>query len=186
MFFLLFIMMNAWMTRAQRSRLLPDFVTLQYAGSIGFVSGGAGYQLTDRSLLSFHYGYVPEDKGGELNIVAAKLVFKTWTIRMSEGISFDPLQAGLMMSYHFGSEFRSRWPSHRYPDGYYWWKSSLHAHLVTQTSLTVQIRNGHVRSLTGFVDFNTNELYLISYMKNFHSLSFTDIIKVGYGIRANF
>lgn len=170
---------------SQRSGALPDFATLQYAGSIGYVSGGLGYNLSKRASVSLHYGYVPENRGGKLNIVAAKLLFNTYSLRISDNLLFEPLRAGAMMSYHFGREFGSRWP-HRYPDGYYWWKTSVRAHLVTQTSLTIRLKNKGIHSLTGYIDLNTNELYLISYIQNRHSLSFRDIIKVGYGVRANF
>ena|SRR5687768_17228978 len=187
MMFLLFVVIadvqTAW---SQRPKALPDFVTLQHAGSIGFASVGIGYQISKRSLLSVHYGYVPEIRGGELNIVAAKFLLNTWSLEISDRVQLNPLRFGLMTSYHFGREFRSRWPTHRYPDGYYWWKTSLRAHLLTETSLTVQLRRHAFHSLTGYIELNTNELYLISYFQNHRSLSLADIIKVGYGVRANF
>jgi hypothetical protein len=174
---------TAW---SQRAKALPDFVTLQHAGSIGFASVGLGYQISKRSSASIHYGYVPENRGGELNIVAAKFLLNTWSLRISDRVQLDPLRFGVMMSYHFGKEFRSQWPAHRYPDGYYWWKTSMRAHLVSETSLTIQLRRRDFHSLTGYIELNTNELYLISYVQNYRSLSLADIIKVGYGIRANF
>lgn len=62
----------------------------------------------------------------------------------------------------------------------------MRAHLVTETSLTVQLRGHAFHSLTGYIELNTNELYLISYFQNYRSLNLADIIKVGYGVRANF
>ena len=171
---------------AQRPASLPDFATLQYAGSIGVVSAGAGYHLSEKTSVSVHYGYVPSNRGGELHIIAAKLLFNTWSFRISERLRFDPLRLGAMVSYHLGGEFRSRWPSHRYPDGYYWWKTSMRAHIISETSLTLRLPNSRFHSVTGYAELNTNELYLISYLKNSHSLSLKDIIKVGYGVRLNF
>lgn len=173
----------AW---AQRSKALPDHATFQHAGSIGFVSAGFGYQLSRKTALTIHYGFVPKSRGGELNIVAGKILYNTYSFRISRNLTFDPFRAGLMLSYHFGREFRTRWPSYRYPEGYYWWKTSLRAHLVTQTSLTFQLEGKRVHSVTGYIEFNTNELYFISYLKNRHALSLADIIKAGYGVRINF
>ncbi|RZJ63061.1 MAG: hypothetical protein EOO47_28980, partial [Flavobacterium sp.] len=63
-------------------RLKPDEINLQYAGSIGFVSAGAGYHFfKEKTTLSFHIGYVPESLGGELTIVAIKFEYKPYTIR---------------------------------------------------------------------------------------------------------
>lgn len=59
-------------------------------------------------------------------------------------------------------------------------------HLNTQTSFTYRLKSDRVQSVTGFVDLNVNELYLVSYVKNARSLSITDIVKVGYGVRLNF
>lgn len=185
--FVLFIALLTTSTvSAQQAGLTPDFATSQYAGSIGFISGGVGYDVLKRHQLSLHYGHVPEKLGGPLHIVAANLMFNISSLRISDQVMISPFNAGVMVSYHFGSQFKSRWPSHRYPDGYYWWKTSLRAHLATETSITFNFREQRIRSVTGFVSFNTNELYLISFLKNTRSLSLADIIKVGYGVRVRF
>lgn len=172
---------------AQEKRYVPDFLTAQYAGSIGFLSIGAGYKvLKDNAMLSLQYGYVPERKGGKLNILSAKLLFNTGIVPLSPRTTFEPLSAGIMISYHFGSEFQSRWPGHRYPDGYYWWRTSLKVHVNTQTSFTYKLTSDRFESITGFLDLNVNELYLVSYLQNARSLSLRDIVKVGYGVRLNF
>ena len=177
---------QGYVTVAQEHRFAPDFAVAQYAGSIGFFSVGAGYDVFGKHELSIHYGYVPENRGGRLNILASKLVFNTYSFNLSERVRVHPLNVGAMLSYHFGSQFRSHWPGHRYPDGYYWWKTSLKAHLLTQSSVTVSFRDRHIRSMAVFVELNTNELYLISLVQNRHSLRLADIVKVGCGVRANF
>jgi hypothetical protein len=174
------------MASAQKRKFVPDFAVTQYAGSIGYASLGIGYRTSKRTSFSLHYGYVPQHKGGELNIAAAKFLVNTYTFRISEALQFEPFRFGAMVSYHFGREFRSSWPTQRYPDGYYWWKTSLRAHVVSQTSLTLHLNNARLHSLTAYIDFNTNELYLISYFQNHRALRLADIIKAGYGLRANF
>lgn len=172
---------------AQERGLRPDFVTTQYAGSIGFVSVGAGYNIfKDKARASLQYGYVPHSKGGVLNILSAKMLFRTGTISLSRRTTFEPFAGGVMASYHFGKEFRSRWPGQRYPDGYYWWRTSLKVHLNAQTSLTYKLNSERLESVSVFVDLNVNELYLVSYVPNMRSLSIADIVKIGYGMRLNF
>jgi hypothetical protein len=170
-----------------QNRLVPDFAVVQYAGSIGFFSAGAGYNIMkNKGFASVQYGNVPESRGGELNIVAGKLMFNTFTLKVSDKVKINPLAAGLMASYHFGSAFSSSWPSHRYPDGYYWWKTSLRFHLNTQTSITHEINTKSIKSLTYYIDLNANDLYLASFFQNHKSLKLSEVIKIGYGIRATF
>lgn len=172
---------------AQKDGFVPDFLTMQYAGSIGFLSVGAGYDVfNNHAMLSLQYGYVPVRKGGGLNVLSAKLLFRTGTVGLSQKTTIEPLSAGMMVSYHLGSEFQSRWPGHRYPDGYYWWRTSLKVHLNTQTSITYKLGSDRFESITGFLDLNINELYLVSYFQNAGALSLADIVKVGYGVRLNF
>lgn len=183
---LLIALLTTSSASAQQSGLTPDFGTIQYAGSIGFISAGVGYDIFKRHQLSLYYGHVPERLGGPLHILATKLMFNISSLRISDHVMISPFNAGVMVSYHFGSQFKSRWPSHRYPDGYYWWKTSLRAHLAAETSVTFSFREEKSQSVSGFVAFNTNELYLISFLKNTRSLSLADIIKVGYGVRVRF
>lgn len=90
------------------------------------------------------------------------------------------------MSYHFGDQFYTKLPS-RYPDEYYWWKSALRFHLATQTGLTWNLYEKHrIKSITGYVEFNTNELYLVSYFQNPGSLRLSEVVKAGMGVRMKF
>jgi hypothetical protein len=171
----------------QEKKLKPDFAVVQYGGSIGLVNVGVGYDIfKDNARVSLHYGYVPKSKGGKLNIFAAKFLFHTSTFKLSEKVQFEPLAAGLMVSYHFGSQFKSRWPDYRYPDGYYWWRTSLRAHVNIQSSMNFIIDRKKLKSITCYIDLNTNDLYLVSYVQNHSSLKLSEIIKAGYGIRVNF
>lgn len=166
----------------------PDHLTLQYAGSIGYVSGGAGYNVfRGKARASFHYGHVPNGVGGPLNIVAGKLLFIPRQFSVSPRVLVNPFDAGLMISYHMGSNFSSTWPSHRYPENYYWWKTSIRFHLNAESSVTVRLRDHTIfKSLTGYIEINSNELYLVSLFQNLHSLKPSDVIKLGTGARLHF
>lgn len=183
---LFFIFMAIEDTWGQNKQLLPDFAALQYAGSIGFVSAGCGYSFFNKKVnTSLHYGYVPRTKGGELHILAVKLLYNTASLKLSDKLAFDPFAAGLMVSYHFGSQFTTHWPGH-YPEGYYWWRTSIRPHLNMQSALTQKVNNKLITSVTFYIDLNISELYLVSYLQNYRSLTLRETVKVGYGIRANF
>lgn len=166
----------------------PDFIQIQYAGSIGYVSLGAGYDIfRNKARWSFHYGHIPPSKGGELNIAATKLKFIPKQYSLSEKVSINPFDVGLMVSYHMGSDFRSRWPDHRYPENYYWWQTSFRFHLTIESSATFQLRKHTVfKELTTFVELNSNELYLVSLFQNLDSIRAWDVFMIGAGARLHF
>lgn len=162
----------------------PDYYALQFAGSIGTGSVGVGYNVfKEKTRLSLHYGFVPVAAGGELNIIALKWLYKPWQITSTPRLSWQLLDVGAMVSYHFGEAFHTRWPSHRYPRGYYWWRPSLRYHLMIENSATWQLERGPFSTITGYVEANSNELYLVSYMLNTKELSPLQIFKLGVGIR---
>ncbi|WP_342089008.1 hypothetical protein [Dyadobacter sp. OTU695] len=167
--------------------LLPDHFGIQYAGSIGWVSVGAGYDLfRSRIRIGLQYGYVPEDLGGELHILSASVYYQPLKIKVSRTVAIHPLDIGIKAAYHFGDQFYLNWPE-RFPRGYYWWKSALRLHLATESSVTFELKNtGAVKTVTGYIDLNTNDLYLVSYILNPTVLTITDIVKIGGGIRIRF
>ncbi len=170
---------------AQRADgLLPDYYSLQFAGSIGTGSVGVGYNVfKEKTRLSLHYGFVPVAAGGELNIIALKWLYKPWKIQTTPRLSWNLLDVGAMVSYHFGEAFHTRWPSHRYPRGYYWWRPSLRYHLLIENSVTWKLKRGAFEDISGYVEANSNELYLVSYALNTEGLSPAQVFKLGVGIR---
>lgn len=188
-FFFLIVSMAVFVSaQAQKHGAIPDFGVVQYAGSIGYFSVGAGYDIfKDKGRMSLHYGYTPPAKGGPLNIIATKFFYEPFIINITDKVVLQPADIGLMISYHAGNNFSTSWPSHRYPEGYYWWKTSLRLHLALESSFTLIFDDkSFFKKFTGYAEFNTNELYVVSYVTNSHALSFADIIKIGIGARLNF
>jgi hypothetical protein len=174
---------------SQRSNwAVPDFATVQYAGSIGYFSAGAGYNVfKSKARFSTHFGFVPENRGGQLNIVSLKFFYKPTTLTIWNRVRLNPIDVGVMGSYHYGDKFETRWPEGVHPKGYYWWHPALRAHLGMESSVTYEFRKGHsLTSATGYIEFNTNELYFISFIQNIKTVSFWDIVKIGTGIRVHF
>jgi hypothetical protein len=175
--------------RAQGKKgIRPDFLQVQYAGSIGYLSVGAGYNvIRDKALTSLQFGHVPHYAGGPLNIFSGRFLFVPHTYRLSDRVTLSPYNTGLTLSYHFGSNFRTTWPDHRYPARYYWWQTSFRLHLNLQPAITVRLSDHTIfKSMSAYVDLNSNELYAVSFGKNPHAISFWDILMLGAGIRLNY
>lgn len=166
----------------------PDHLIVQYAGSIGYFSGGVGYNVfKGKARASLHYGHVPKAVGGPLNIFATKLLFVPRRYQVSERVVINPFDAGLMISYHLGETFMSRWPEHQYPENYYWWMTSFRFHLNLESSVTLKVREHTAfKAITGYVELNANELYLVSLFQNRRSLSVFDVVMLGAGARFHF
>lgn len=187
-FFVALLSLLSMPTFAQeRPAALPDYATLQYAGSIGWLSLGVEYDtFRERGRWGIKYGYVPKSMGGELHIVSASLFYEPLKVRLSERFTINPVDAGMTLTYHFGDNFHSRWPS-RYPDGYYWWTTTFLLHLAAQPSITWTPKNdAPFKALTGYVEFNTNDLYLVSFIQNPKSLRWNEVVKMGLGLRVRF
>ncbi len=172
----------------EKQPIVPDFATLQFAGSIGVGSVGFGYEVFGNNVrFSLHYGRVPVRRGGNIHVFAAKMAYVPLIITASSRAVIHPLDIGLMASWHEGDGIKSRWPEYQYPRGYYWWHPSLRFHLLTETSIRYDLPGEQVvKSVTGYVELNANDLYIISFAQNAGSVRLTDIVKTGIGIRIGF
>jgi hypothetical protein len=168
--------------------LMPDKAIVQYAGSIGYMSVGLGYDLfKERAELSFHYGYVPQIKGGELHIGALKFEYKPFKLKISDGLIFRPVNPVVFGSYTFGSKFGLRFNPDQYPKGYYFWSPALRGHLGATSELEILAnKTSSIRSITLFTEANTNDLYMVSWYENRTTTPITKIFNLGFGLKLGF
>ncbi len=166
----------------------PDEAQLQYAGSIGFVSVGAGYHFfKERTTLSAHYGFVPQSLGGDLSIVALKFQYRPWSIRLGEQIELLPLNPVFFPSYTLGENFDFKFEGSTYRKGYYFWSSALRLHLGASAEIRIkQPSTSSIKAYGIYTEWNTNDLYAISWFQNRTSTPFYKMFKVGYGLKAYF
>ncbi len=168
-------------------KMVPDFVQIQYAGSNGWMGVGAGYELFNRHLRThLQYGFVPPDKGGRLHLFSGAIFYQPVRIKAATRLQVSPLDIGFKGSYQLGNDYFFNLPS-RYPPNYYWWKPAFRLHLATESALTYKLpRNSGIRSLSTYLQFNTNDLYLVSYVLNAGSLRIGEVVKAGIGLRVGF
>lgn len=171
---------------------VPSSAILQHAGSIGFFSVGTGYKLNNsgNSTLDIAYGYVPAKYGGDLNIVTAKFTYRPYGFKIKDWGTLYPTNPGVFLTYHAGGDFDSKWDDDEYPDGYYWWSTAFRPHISLSTEFKLDAKkllpNLGVKAISLYSEFNTNELYAISYFQNPRDLDITGIFKLGIGARIEF
>ncbi|WP_242695870.1 hypothetical protein [Desertivirga brevis] len=171
--------------------LVPDGVVAHYGGSIGFGSAGISYDLfkNQRGNLDFTFGYVPESKGGPLRILTGKFSYKPVKIGLKDIGTLYPVNPGTFISYTPGEQFE-KWSKTQYPKGYYWWSKSTRIHLSLSTEAKFNgekvLHKAGIKAIGVYSELNTNDLYAVSWFKNKDSMSFLEIVRVGYGVRVYF
>jgi hypothetical protein len=172
------------------SWLTPPAVVSQYAGSTGFGSVGAGYDLfAGNGSLDLLYGYVPPSKGGSIHIGTIKFAYRPVHLPIGRFIDLRPVNPGLFITYHFGKEYNLTWDNDYYPKGYYWWSPAARIHLSLSSEVLFKYRRGvsaDKKRAAIYTEFNTNDLYAVSWWLNKKTISFLDIVKMGIGVRIYF
>jgi hypothetical protein len=163
----------------------PDHVALQFAGNIGLLAAGPGYSFArDRVDAELLYGFVPgfESKTG-IHIITAKFSCRPWKIMLKNDYLLEPLKLGTGVSYSVGPQFHSTWPG-RYPDGYYWWTTSVRFTPFIGPTLSRKVGNGHtlIKRVQVYGELGTNDLALVSFINN-KKLTFTEIWNIALGTR---
>jgi hypothetical protein len=172
--------------------LVPDELILQHAGSIGYVSVGAGYKLfkNERGNLDILYGYVPASKGGELHIITTKFAYKPFVIQVNKLGRIYPFNPGLFVTYTAHSDLQFKFSKDNWPKGYYYWSEAIRPHLsfTNEVELTEPkfIKAAGLKSLSLYSEFNSNEWYRVNYFQNVPEVSIKDVFKLGIGIRMRF
>lgn len=172
--------------------LIPETAIIQRAGSIGYNSFGVGYNLfgNKKGSLDLSWGYVPKSKGGRQDIFAAKFAYRPINIKLADFGTLSLVNPGVFVSHHPGGKFHTTLNKDQYPAGYYWWSSAVRFHLSASTELKINtpksLAKTGVEQVAVYGEFNTNELYFVSWFKNRDKLPFKDILKLGFGVKAYF
>lgn len=164
--------------------LLPDYVKLQFAGGIGFLSIGAGYTFFKQKLdVSYFYSYIPKKVSiDDLHSVSLQLTAKLLQIKITEKITFLPINFGWFIHHSFGEEYWIKLPSH-YPKDYYWWSPGRNSGVFIGGEIkTKLLSNKTPASGTAFYfRIGSRGLYIASKFKN-SSIPYSEIIELGFGV----
>jgi hypothetical protein len=175
-------------TSPPRKWYLPDHMKLQFAGNIGFLSGGPGYVSRNKTLeTDFLFGFLPQKFGGDALItITGKTTYSPWRIPLKNTYYIAPFSLGFYLSYTFGPQFDTKWPSY-YPKGYYWWATSFRpgAYIGGKVGRDI-VFHKHKRRLEAYYELGTYDLMLISYVQNTHYLKPTDIVSLALGVKLGF
>ncbi|HON18843.1 MAG TPA: hypothetical protein PK990_06710 [Salinivirgaceae bacterium] len=157
-------------TMGAKAKIVPDFFHLQFAGDIGMISAGAGYQTSSKKThVSFLMGFVPktyidfENNLVTLNIAATyqPLMLYFRDVKMA----FKPLILGSGISVSLGETYQ-RYNTPNYPKGYYWWPTNSRIIVTVGQSISVFQPSRTISQIDLYSQLATNDLALYSYSVN--------------------
>jgi hypothetical protein len=171
-----------------RKWYIPDHIKLQFAGNIGFISGGPGWISRNNTLeTDLLFGFLPQKFGGDaLVTITGKTTYSPWRIPLNYSRYVVPFSLGAYMSYTFGPQFDSKWPSY-YPSGYYWWATSIRpgAYVGGKIGQEVTVNNKR-KGLEVYYELGSYDLLMISYVQNNKYLKLSDIVSLSLGLKLAF
>lgn len=168
------------------NRIIPTMAIAQFAGNMGLVSAGIGWDHGSRgqwetSLLA---GFIPREEGRKRYItVTLKETYTPWSIQVNDRISFEPLTCGLYFNSIISRDFWVKEPDH-YPSSYYGFSTKIRANIFIGESVTFYTarRNSLMRYASLFYEFGTADMYVISKATNRY-LKFWDIFGLSFGVK---
>lgn len=172
-------------SRERPSPLLPEHFTLQFAGSIGLFSAGAGYTSPNKRWESdLLLGYVPESIAGTSIWTAALKGY--WLplqqLQLSEKVAFSPITTGLMLTYTFGDNY-FLWNPDRYPKGYYTFSTAMHLYFQLGNQWYFSLHPDKKQQFRFYYEVNSSAEEIISFIQNRRALSPLDIFHLSIGVR---
>lgn len=184
---------NSYDRRVRRYRrhwaaLIPTHTKLQFAGNMGLLSFGFGWDYGKRNQweTDLLFGFVPKYESDKAKATfTLKQNYIPWSLQIKESrFSAEPLACGLYFNTVFGDEFWVSEPE-RYPKGYYGFSSKVRIHIFLGQRLTYDIdpkRRFTAKALTLFYELSTCDLYLISAATNRY-LRPRDYLSLSFGVK---
>ena len=169
------------------NRIIPTYNILQFAGNMGLVSLGFGWDYGCRGQweTAVLLGYVPRNDGEKSYATfTLKETFVPWSISLGERVAFEPLSAGLYLNSILSRDFWVREPD-KYPYGYYGFSTKIRLNLFVGEGITFYTpshKESAVRSVTLFYELGATDLYVISSATNKY-LGFWDLFGLSFGIK---
>ncbi len=191
--------LSAYEQRIQRykrgwSKLIPDYSKLQYAGGMGMLSVGVGwdYGKNRQWETDVFMGFVPRFTGKHGHATfTVKENYYPWEIGLSPirnttAWTLEPLSLSLYVNKIFGNgEFWTKQPD-KYPDKYYVLATNLRFNLAVGQRINLAVRHPHfAHTVSVFYEVGTNDLYLICAIQN-KTLKLHDIFSLSLGLKFQF
>ena len=174
--------------RQRWQRLIPRYSKIQFAGGMGVISAGVGWDYGKKKQweTDLFIGFVPKfsaDKAtGSFTI---KQNYIPWRVGLGGRWSLEPLTTGLYANKLTSRNFWGREPE-KYGGPYYRFATNTRFSIFAGQRITYNLGHRHRRqAITAFYEFSSNDLYLVSAFTN-SSLDLDDILVLSFGVKFQF
>lgn len=170
--------------------IIPNLTHLQYAGDIGMISMGMGWDYGKHNQWETYliFGITPRNHTPRTYVtMAVKEMFTPWDVKVWRHLEFSPLFASFTISTLLDGEFWVKNPE-RYPSGYYSFSTKTRLHLGIGQKIklkNIEHKSHFLKHLALFYEVSTCDLYLINKIRN-RSIPVKDIICLAIGIQGTF
>ena len=172
--------------------LIPSYNKIQYAGSMGFLSFGAGwdYGKRDQWETEFFIGFLPKFSTDRVKVtLTLKQNYIPWSINLgSKGFSFEPLSCGIYINTILGRQFWSSSPTDQYSEGEYTTQTEFRFNICIGEKFTYKIpenKRFFAKSVSIFYEISTNDWYLTNAVQNSY-LKPKDYLHLSLGAKFRF
>lgn len=167
------------------SSVAPRYFKGQFAGSIGMVSAGVGWNYgKDRWETDFILGLIPRKSDRyAMASLTLKQNYLPWKIPVHEQVVFEPLNCGLFLNTLLDGDFWVKTPD-RYPKGYYTFSTKIRIHVFLGERITYKFKRQDLfaKSVSFFYELSTSDLYMINAVTNSY-LKPKDYLSLAFGIK---
>ncbi|MBQ8520547.1 MAG: hypothetical protein IJ456_04060 [Bacteroides sp.] len=167
-------------------KLIPMHNVIQYAGGMGLVSVGTGWNYGKKRQWETDvlFGYIPKYSSDKSKItMTLKQNFIPWKVPLNDAWSLEPLECGLYFNTVFSDEFWTSEPD-RYPKGYYGFSTRVRTHVFVGQRIRWDIPDKYrvfAKSITAFYEISSCDLYIVSAFTN--HLNPDDYLRLSFGIK---
>lgn len=166
------VMNDDLLSKKTSFRFVPSNYMTQFAGSIGLVSAGFGWDYGKKKRWStdFLIGYVPKYSSERSKVTfTIRQSYTPWEIKIYEGINFHPLRTGLFVSTTAGRQFWFSSPD-KYPTDYYTFSTKIRFNILFGQDFDFKVPSStsYFDRIKFYYDFHTSDFNLISRVQNNH------------------
>lgn len=175
--------------RIQRgwNAIVPNLSIFQYAGGIGMLSIGTGWDYGRRDQWETYLmlGYTPRhNTPDEYFTLSLKETYTPWSIPLWRDARLAPLFVSLTVSTLLNGEFWVKNPD-RYPSGYYSFSSKIRFHIGLGQKIrfsNLQNRSHWFKDIAFYYEVSSSDMYIFQKIRN-KSIPLGDIICLAVGIQ---
>lgn len=165
--------------------LIPKYQNLQFAGSIGLLSAGVGWDYGRQRQweTEIMFGFIPEFSSDKTKLTfTLKQNYSPWEVSLGKNWILEPLETGLFMNTVLASDFWVKEPE-KYPNNYYKFSTRVRFHVFLGQRIALDLGNNFpFRRITAYYELSTCDLYLISKFSNKYIKTW-DILSLSFGLK---